>query len=207
MEVRESRKRTAGRGVLEGFGALPGQFAAGASPPYRCSHTHSTPAPLNVTIEASRDAADRQACARMMSTSEPWITLQRDYDRCLGVVSDPTRELYVAHAGTEVVGFIILNMAGQFPGYIQTVCVAESARGHGVGAQLVGYAEARINRVSPNVFLCVSSFNPGARRLYERLGYEFVGTLKNYLVEGYDELLYRKTVGPWNTFVPAAKPA
>ena len=202
MEVRESGKRTARRGLLEGFGARPGQFAAGASPPYRCSSTDSSPAPLNITIEASRDAADRQACARMMCTSEPWVTLRRDYDRCLTVVSDPTRELYVALADSEVVGFIVLNMAGQFPGYIQTVCVAESARGHGVGAQLVSYAEARIGRVSPNVFLCVSSFNPGAKRLYERLGYEFVGTLKDYLVEGYDELLYRKTIGPWSKFVP-----
>ena len=157
---------------------------------------------MNVTIEATREAAEREACARMMCTSEPWVTLGRSYDRCFAAVSDPTRELYVARAGTDVVGFIILNMAGQFPGYIQTVCVAESARGQGVGAQLVGYAEARIGRVSPNVFLCVSSFNPGARRLYERLGYEFVGALKNYLVEGHDELLYRKSIGPWNNFVP-----
>ena len=203
MEVRESRKSTAARGVLKGFGILPVQFAAGASPPYRCTYTDSSPAPLNVTIETARDTADRQACARMMSTSEPWITLRRDFDRCLTVVSDPTRELYVAHADANVVGFIVLNMAGQFPRYIQTVCVAESARGHGVGAQLVGYAEARIGRVSPNVFLCVSSFNPGARRLYERLGYEFVGPLKDYLIEGHDELLYRKTIGPWSKFVPA----
>ncbi|MHB1312289.1 MAG: GNAT family N-acetyltransferase [Gemmatimonadaceae bacterium] len=159
---------------------------------------------MNVTIETARSAADREACAQMMCTSEPWITLRRDHDRCLAVVSDPTRELYVAHAGADVAGFILLNMAGQFPGYIQTVCVAESARGHGVGAQLVGYAEARIGRVSPNVFLCVSSFNPGARRLYERLGYEFVGPLKNYLVEGHDELLYRKTKGPWSNFVPTS---
>ena len=158
---------------------------------------------MNVTIETARDDADRQACAQMMCTSEPWITLRRDYARCLMVVSDPTRDLYVAHAGAEAIGFIILNMAGPFPGYIQTVCVAESARSQGLGAQLVGFAEARIGRVSPNVFLCVSSFNLGAKRLYERLGYELVGPLKNYLVEGHDELLYRKTTGPWNKFVPA----
>jgi ribosomal protein S18 acetylase RimI-like enzyme len=52
--------------------------------------------------------------------------------------------------------------------------------------------------------LCVSSFNTGAKRLYERLGYEFVGTLTNYLVEGHDELLYRKTSGNWSAFRPAS---
>ena len=80
--------------------------------------------------------------------------------------------------------------------------MSASARGSGLGTQLVAFAEQRIHRESPNVFLCVSSFNPGARSLYERLGYEFVGTLKDFLVEGYDELLYRKSSGPWNTFKP-----
>jgi [ribosomal protein S18]-alanine N-acetyltransferase len=47
------------------------------------------------------------------------------------------------------------------------------------------------------VFICVSSFNPGARRLYERLGFELVGTLRELLVPGHDELLLRKTKGTW----------
>jgi len=158
---------------------------------------------MTVTIEPARNAADCEACARMMAESEPWITLGRDVERCLAVVSDPSRELYVARDAVDVAGFILLIMKGQFPGYIASVCVSAAARGHGVGTQLVTYAERRIHRESPNVFLCVSSFNPDARRLYERLGFEFVGTLKNFIVEGHDELLYRKTTGPWSTFTPA----
>jgi len=159
---------------------------------------------MNVSIQPGTSTADREACARMMSSSEPWITLGRDYSRCVTAVSDPGRELYVALAGSEVIGFILLNMLGPFPGYIQTVCVAESARGQGIGSQLVDYAEARIGQVSPNVFLCVSSFNRGARRLYERMGYQLVGTLTDYLIVGHDELLYRKTLGPWSSFTPGA---
>lgn len=157
---------------------------------------------MPVIIEPARHDADREACARMMAASEPWITLGRDVARCLANVSDGARELYVAHANGPVMGFILLTMQGQFPGYITSVCVAESARGSGLGTQLVAFAERRIHRESPNVFLCVSSFNTGARRLYERLGFEFVGTLRDFLVEGHDELLYRKTTGPWSSFVP-----
>lgn len=159
---------------------------------------------MSVTIEPARNDADREACARMMCTSDPWVTLGRTFERCLTAVSDPTRELYVARAGDEVTGFILLAMKGQCPGYITSVCVAASARGSGLGTQLVAFAEQRIHRESPNVFLCVSSFNPGARRLYERLGFEFVGTLRDFLVEGHDELLFRKTIGPWSTFTPKA---
>lgn len=38
---------------------------------------------MNFTIEAARDDADREACARMMCTSDPWVTLGRTYERCL----------------------------------------------------------------------------------------------------------------------------
>jgi [ribosomal protein S18]-alanine N-acetyltransferase len=49
--------------------------------------------------------------------------------------------------------------------------------------------------------VCVSSFNPGARRLYERLGYAYIGELPDYLVAGHAELLFRKSRGPWSEFV------
>jgi RimJ/RimL family protein N-acetyltransferase len=35
-----------------------------------------------------------------------------------------------------------------------------------------------------------------ARRLYERLGYELIGELRDDLVRGSSELLLRKTIGP-----------
>jgi len=44
--------------------------------------------------------------------------------------------------------------------------------------------------------MCVSDFNTGARRLYERLGYRLVGELTDYIVAGRSELLLRKTGGP-----------
>ena len=62
--------------------------------------------------------------------------------------------------------------------------------------QRVAGAEQRVLREQPNVFICASSFNPGAQRLYERLGYRCVGELTDFTVAGYSEILYRKTVGP-----------
>jgi ribosomal protein S18 acetylase RimI-like enzyme len=70
----------------------------------------------------------------------------------------------------------------------------------------VKFAEERILEESPNVFMCVSSFNHDARRLYERLGYLVVGELTNYIVEGHSEILLRKSRGPLTTFI-GRKPA
>ena len=52
------------------------------------------------------------------------------------------------------------------------------------------------------MFLCVSSFNTRARALYERLGYQVVGELRDYVVRGHSEWLLRKSVAPladWTT--------
>lgn len=139
---------------------------------------------------------EAEACATMMATSEPWVTLGRGIDSCRRVVRDPARERYVALREGRLAGLLILNLQGAFVGYIQTVCVAEEFRGQGIGRALVAFAEERIFREHANVFLCVSSFNTGARRLYERLGYTLVGELADYIVAGHSELLLRKTRGP-----------
>ena len=93
-------------------------------------------------------------------------------------------------------------MKGALAGYIQIVCVAPGYRDRGLGTRLITFGEERILRERPNVFLCVSSFNAGARRLYERLGYRRVGELEDFLVTGQSETLMRKTTGPLHGFTP-----
>jgi [ribosomal protein S18]-alanine N-acetyltransferase len=153
-----------------------------------------------LTITLLESDVDARDCARMMASSEPWLTLGRSYEASLEIVRDPTREVYIARDQSGLAGFLILCMSGAFVGYIQTVCIAPDRRGQGLGSRLVQFAERRILRESPNVFMCVSSFNRDACRLYERLGYREVGELTDYLVSGHSEILLRKTLGPWATF-------
>ena len=144
------------------------------------------------------------ACAKLMSGSEPWLTLGRTYEASLQVVRDPSREVYVARDEHGFAGFLILCLVGAFVGYIQTVAVHPHRRGQGLGTRLIAFGEQRILREFPNVFMCVSSFNTDARRLYARLGYEVVGELTDYIVAGYSEILLRKTIGPLGT-IPAQR--
>jgi len=149
------------------------------------------------TISPLGSADEARVCARMMAESEPWLTLGRSYDSALAIIQDPSREVFVLRDDERGIGgFLILCMVGAFVGYIQTVCVHPDRRGEGLGTRLVGFAEERILSRFPNVFMCVSSFNHDARRLYERLGYCLVGELTDYIVAGHSEYLLRKTVGP-----------
>ena len=147
-------------------------------------------------IRRLADRLEAEACARMMAASEPWTTLGRGYEEQLGIITDPSREVYVAVAGGEVAGLVVVEMNGSIRGYVKSICVAPGRRGTGIGSRLMAHAEERILGETPNVFLCVSDFNEGARRFYRRLGYEEVGELRDYLVAGRSEVLMRKTVGP-----------
>ena len=81
-------------------------------------------------------------------------------------------------------------MQGAFVGYIQSVVVRDDCRG--LGTALITLAERRILRDAPNVFICASSFNDPARRLYERLGYTVVGELTYYVVRAHTVIYYAK---------------
>ena len=150
---------------------------------------------------------EAEECARLMAANEPWRTLGRGYEASLQAVTRPDRETWVA-VGDDgaVVGFVVLCLVGAFVGYLQSIAVREGWRSRGLGTRLVAFVESRVFRESPNVFLLVSSFNPRARALYERLGYAYIGTLRDYLVPGHDEHLLRKSLGPLGTFRPTAPP-
>lgn len=153
-------------------------------------------------IDRLESAADVEACARIMAASDPWLTLGRGYEPCLRALRDPDREQYIACRESAIAGFVILALHGPFAGYLQAICVAPEFRGTGAGSELITFVERHIFREHANVFLCVSSFNEGAQRLYARLGYEKIGELKDYLVAGYSEILMRKSRGPVIGYTP-----
>lgn len=147
-------------------------------------------------IRQTTDSKDFEICAKMMSASDPWITLGMNYEQCLMAFEGEYKEVYIIEYENQLAGFIILQVCGTFSGYIQTICIDEAFRGKGLGKILLHYCERRVLKFSPNLFICVSSFNKGAIRLYHDFGFKLVGKLDNFVKEGFTELLLRKTVGP-----------
>jgi ribosomal-protein-alanine N-acetyltransferase len=149
-----------------------------------------------ISIHLTTDPRNFSVCALMMAGSDPWITLELDYDNCLKAFDGQFREIWIIEADDNIAGFVILQMGGTFKGYIQTICIDKNYRNVGLGKKLLQFCEDRILTVSPNLFICVSSFNQSAIRLYEKFGFKLVGRLENFVKEGFTELLLRKTFGP-----------
>jgi ribosomal protein S18 acetylase RimI-like enzyme len=128
-----------------------------------------------------------------MAASDPWLTLGRGFDACLAACTSSADVLEIAERGGERCGLVLVRPSGVAGApYIVSIAVAPAFRGLGVGAALLAHVERACAGRSKHLFLCVSSFNPRARRFYERHGFEAVGTLKAFLIEGADEILMHK---------------
>lgn len=151
---------------------------------------------INTTIERTTNQEDFDCCALMMAKSDPWITLEMGFDLCIQAFAGASKEVFIIRNDEVIAGFVILQLDGTFKGYIQTICINEDFRGKGLGKKLLKFCEERILKISPNIFICVSSFNTGALQLYTDFGFKIVGELNDFVKEGFTELLLRKTIAP-----------
>jgi len=147
-------------------------------------------------IQPFQSTTEAEWAARIMAGSEPWVTLGIGYERSLNLLGNVTRERFLAKVAGEPAGFLMISMQGAFVGYVQLLGVAPEFRGRGVGKALIEYAEQRIFRETPDVFICVSDFNREAQGFYTRMGYQKVGELTDFIIAGHAEILLRKTIGP-----------
>lgn len=149
-----------------------------------------------MTIEKTTYQDDFDFCALMMAKSDPWITLEIDFNLCVQAFAGASKEVYVIRINSVIAGFVILQIDGSFKGYIQTICINENYRGKGLGKKLLTFCEERILKISPTIFICVSSFNTRALQLYTDFGFKIIGELPNFIREGFTEILLWKTFGP-----------
>ena len=145
----------------------------------------------DLTIDLADDD-DREWCAGLMASNEPWITLGRDVTACRAYCHAPQFVTLIARRNGERCGCLLLHPTGLAGSpYIASVATHPTARGQGIGSKLLEAAESR-DPDARHIFLCVSSFNSRAQRLYERLGYTKAGEFPNYVITGASEILMYK---------------
>jgi ribosomal protein S18 acetylase RimI-like enzyme len=139
--------------------------------------------------------ADIRACNEITAVSEPWKTLNEriDFAPYIGL-----KQAYVCTDGEGPAGFVIFTPEPVFArgGYLRAIGVAPAIRGRGFGRELMLFAEQTTSRLSPNFYLCVSSFNRQAQAFYENLGYVKTGELPDLIVPGVSEYIYWKRLWP-----------
>lgn len=153
-------------------------------------------------IKLTTNETELDQCAKLMSQSEPFTSLKFDIEKCKLAVRGDYKEVYLALEGNEFAGFVVLSFYGALRGYIQTICIKPEHSGKGIGTTLLKFSEEKLLKKFPNVFMCVTSFNHRAQKLYYSLGYEKVGVLTNHIIQGADEYILRKQGSPTSEFKP-----
>ncbi|MDA8097541.1 MAG: GNAT family N-acetyltransferase [Clostridia bacterium] len=104
-------------------------------------------------------------------------------------------ELFVAlDEADQYLGHVWIVPRGGFDNfpYCRILAVKSEFRGRGIGTALLRYFEETGFQKSDRLFILVSDFNSGAKRLYERLGYKQVGCVPDLFKNGIAECILVK---------------
>ena len=147
-----------------------------------------------IDIHAANDK-EREMAAQLLAGTEPWITLRINLDQCRKNCFDPEFQLYIAYTDIKPSGIIIIDPSGVAGSpYIKSIAVYPEYRGEGIGTALLSFAEDLFRGKARFLFICVSSFNHRARKLYEKCGYQIAGEFRDYIIEGASEILMQKRI-------------
>ena len=105
-----------------------------------------------------------------------------------------SRDVSVAILDSEIVGYASFRYVGK-QGDVNTVAVASSQQGKGIGTALMNWLESQAAlRNVREIFLEVRSDNEAAIKMYDARGYERIDIRRNYYGNTIDANIMRKRV-------------
>ena len=147
-----------------------------------------------IEIRRSKDD-DADWAADLMAHADPWVKLGTTHAQLPKAFGLPDYQVYIAEMGMIRAGVVVIHPRGMASSpYVKLIAVDASYQGQGVGEALMEFTESLFKGEARHLFLCVSSFNLRAQKFYRRLGYETVGELRDYVIEGESELILHKKI-------------
>lgn len=150
---------------------------------------------FEIRAMAQEDAAP---VARWMAQIDPWVRYGANPERVQGRLEKGIAEgdvvLTVDVDGAKGRGLAFCALTGMFDRspYLRWLAIHPDHSGAGIGAALLTAVEDAVKPYDRDLFLLAADFNTGARRFYERQGYQQMAVLPDYVVAGVAEVLYWK---------------
>lgn len=141
------------------------------------------------------EPGDHARLAEAIVVMPPWVVMRYPADameRFLAAESD-TVSRYCVEVGSEKAGVVSVRYPWLKGPYLELLALLPKFQDQGLGTRILGWFEQEaVRHESRNLWVCASSYNDGALRLYERHGFHRVAMLPGLVVDGYDEILLRK---------------
>jgi GNAT superfamily N-acetyltransferase len=131
----------------------------------------------------------------ILCSMEPWLTMEYSPEAFesyfLNADSGLARQAIIISG--QVAGVLSVRNPWLFGPLIELLALFDGFRGKGIGARVLRWVASRYR--AKNLWVTVASFNLGARKFYEREGFEKTAVLDDLIKPGWDEILLRKKVG------------
>lgn len=129
-----------------------------------------------------------------LAAIDPWARVGYGAESFVAFLSVSELDVarYTIVSGTEPVGVMVVRRVWLHGPYLQLLGLVPEAHGRKIGDAAMRWYDAQARGTHRNLWLCVSAFNTGARRFYDRHGFTESGVLDSLVFDGQTELLMRK---------------
>ena len=139
------------------------------------------------------DASARELGAAFAGM-DPWKEYEIPADRLSSSLARQCegRYRFLITADESMAGIVIVTEPWLFGPYLHFLGLLPPFQNKGIGASVMKWFETEADGHFRNLWICVSEFNAGAMRFYERFGYSRAATLEGLVTDDRTEFLLRK---------------
>ena len=144
---------------------------------------------------APMTAADAAWAGALCASIEPWLSYPFTEAALTAFFAKPDdmAPRFLVRADAEPAGTLVVRRDWMRGPYVHILMVSPAHQGRGLGGRLLAWTEGEARRIGErNLWIAVTESNGGARRLYERFGFDVVATLPGLVRDERTELLLRK---------------
>lgn len=162
-------------------------------PPF---HADGGPLPGTDLVLTRATAEEAAVLGAATAAMEPWTQYGVSAAALASLfapAADGGVRLVLRNTNDEIVAAAIVRPAWFAGPYVQFLVVMPPFQGQRIGTALLGWIEREARRASArNLWICTSSFNSAAARLYRRHGFEDIAILDDLVRDDIGEILMRK---------------
>lgn len=137
-----------------------------------------------------------EAIGAILAAIDPWQRNGRTAAEMAARFRDPDPGVarFAVMQGDAVIGGVIIRFPFLKGAYLETLGLAASARGSGIGAAIIDWMAREVDGRAQNLWLCVTEWNTAARRFYEANGFTEVAPLPGLVSDDQVEIFMRRQI-------------
>lgn len=151
---------------------------------------------VKIFLASRKDLDDCYLSLKDSKLFDEYFGLEKGKNFILQGINKQEVYIYIDEENKNIVGFMRIDEIGMFSKYpfLRLISVKKEYRNKGYGAEMLKHFEYKYKNKVDRIFLCVSSFNDSAKKLYNKLGFVEIGKIDGLYKKGVVEYILMKSI-------------